>query len=121
MKCKECGEEFTPTRKDQVYCCKEHRYKYNARITNAKKKAGYYTPKLKRAPVIHDDYYTLVKDPLPFSQGGFRKGATFSKTEIDHMLPKRVIFAGTVLEKKGQLFEIRANGRGKLRLEQKGI
>ena len=116
MNCKECGKEFTPRRIDQEYCQPNCRYKYNARVRRAKVKAGH-VPHHKE----QEEYYTLISDPLPFSQGGFRKGAKFSKTEINCMLPKRVVYAGTVLEQNGKLFEIRANGRGKLRLEQKGI
>jgi hypothetical protein len=77
-----------------------------------------YTPKAQRERTIQEEYYTLVFDPLPFSLGGFRKGATFSKTELKRMMPMRVIYAGTILEQNGKQYEIRANGRGKLRLER---
>ena len=118
MNCKECGKEFTKRRDWQKFCCSACQGKYNHRISNAKKMANY-QPKPHHKE--QEEYYTLISDPLPFSQGGFRKGAKFSKTEIKHMLPKRVVYAGTVLEQNGKLFEIRANERGKLRLEQKGI
>ena len=114
MNCKECNAPFEPNREWQKFCSSYCQNKHNRRKSNAKKMANS-TPQVYHYDT--EESYTLLHDPLPFSQGGFRKGAVFTKTQLNQMLLKRVIYAGSVLEEDVKLFEIRANERGKLRLE----
>lgn len=55
----------------------------------------------------------VVHDPTPLSEGGFDRGAEFSKIEVNSMLKDGYFALGTRLLIKGEIKEVVLNKRGK--------